>query len=284
MTTDQPRFQCYLYVSPEGEILANRKKRVDHPDLETWHCEYFQRSFRVTKVHPNLTEPQSLRIEVKAYQVLEDKHKEYISRKSQNARHEAGHAILFYALRVDVVEEININPGARIGDNLYDQLKRKVANSSSLFFISGTTCSPDRLAGQHSRDTRYRLGIACQGFGGLVGSRGDQTGFEGDLRLIRNGLAPLNPPRRSGSFSFDLSTAGQPESLSRLEDRLKSLAEEIMANPVVASRHEELTRQLAEKLQLNQQEVEAIVEPASLPDYSYRLEEIRKEFHLPEQF
>jgi hypothetical protein len=57
-----------------------------------------------------------------------------------------------------------------------------------------------------------------------------------------------------------------------------------MANPVVASRQEELTRQLAEKLQLNQEEVKAIVEPASLPDYSNRLEEIRKEFNLPEQF
>jgi hypothetical protein len=281
MTTDQPRFQCYLYVSPQGEVVADRKKRVDHPDLETWHCEYFQRSFRVAKVHPNLTEPQSLRIEGTVYQVLEDKRKQHLSRKSQNARHEAGHAILFYALRVDVVEEININLGVRLGGNLLDQLKRKVANSRSLFFIGGTTCSPDRLADQHSRDTRYRLGLACQGFGGLVGSRGDQTGFEGDLRLIRNALAPLDPSRRSGSLSFDLSTA---ESLSRLEDRLKSLAEEIMANPVVASRHEGLTRQLAEKLQLNQEEVEAIVEPVSLPDYSNRLEEIRKEFGLPEQF
>ena len=57
-----------------------------------------------------------------------------------------------------------------------------------------------------------------------------------------------------------------------------------MANPVVASRHEELTRQRGEKLQLNQEEVEPIVEPASLPDYSNRLEEIRNEFNLPEQF
>jgi hypothetical protein len=264
--------------------VGNRKKRVDHPDLETWHCEYLQRSFRIAKVHPNLTEPQSLRIEAKTYQVLEDKRKEHISRKSQNARHEAGHAILFYALRVDVVEETNINPGARLGDNLHDQLKRKVANSHSVFFIGGTTCAPDRQADQQSRDTRYRLGLACELFGGLVGSRGDQFGFKEDLNAIRNTLTPLAPSRRSGSLSFDLSTAGQPESLSRLEDRLKSLAEEIMSNPVVASRHEELARQLAEKLQLNQEEVEAIVEPASLPDYSNRLEEIRKEFNLPEQF
>ena len=57
-----------------------------------------------------------------------------------------------------------------------------------------------------------------------------------------------------------------------------------MCDPVVASRHEELAWQLAEKLQLNQGEVEATVEPASLPDYSNRLEEIRKEFDLPEQF
>lgn len=282
MTTDQPRFQCYLYVSPQGEVVGNRKKRVDHPDLETWHCEYFQRSFRVAKVHPSLTEPQSLSIEAKAYQVLEDKRKEYISRKLQNARHEAGHGILFYALRVDVVEEIDINPGARLGKNLYDQLKRKTADS--LFFISGTASPTNRQADQQSRDTRYRLGLACQGFGGLVGSRGDQTGFEGDLGAIRNVLAPLDPSRRSGSLSFDLSTIGHPETLSRLEHRLKSLAEEIMANPVVASRHEELTRQLGEKLQLNQEEVEPIVEPASLPDYSNRLEEIRKEFNLPEQF
>jgi hypothetical protein len=282
MTTDQPRSQCYLYVSPQGEVLGNRKKRVDHPDLETWHCEYFQRSFRVAKVHPNLTEPQSLRIEGTVYQVLEDKRKKHLSRKSQNARHEAGHAILFYALRVDIVEEIDINLGARLGKNLYDQLKRKVADS--LFFIGGTASPPDRQADQQSRDTRYTLGLACQGFGGLVGSRGDQIGFKEDLRAIRKVLAPLDPSRRSGSLSFSLSTAGQPESLSRLEDRLKSLAEEIMANPVVASRHEELARQLEEKLQLNQEEVEAIVKPASLPDYSNRLEEIRKEFNLPEQF
>lgn len=281
MTADQPRFQCYLSVSPQGEIVANRKKRVDHPNLETWHCEYFQRSFRVAKVYPDLTEPQFLTIEAHAYQILENKRKEHISRKSQNAGHEAGHAILFYGLRVDVVEEIDISSGARLGDNLYDQLKRKVADSS--FFIGGTTCASNRQADQQSRDTRYRLGLACQGFGGLVGSRGDQTGFKEELRAIRNVLAPLDPSRRSGYYSFGLSTAGQPESLSRLEDRLKSLAEEIMSNPVVASRHEELTRQLVEKLQLKQEEVEAIVKPASLPDYSNRLEEIRKEFNLPEQ-
>jgi hypothetical protein len=284
MPTDQPRFQCYLFVSPQGEIVADRQKRVDRPNLETWHCEYFHRSFRVTKVHPNLTEPQFIGMEAEMYQILEDKRKEHINRKSQKARHEAGHAILFYGLRVDIVEEININPGARLGDNLHDQLKSKVANSRSVCFISGTTCTPDRLADQQSRDTRYALGLACQGFGGLVVSRGDQTGFGGDLRAIRDILAPLDPARRSGMDSFGSNTTGQPESLSRLEGRLKSLAEEIMSNPVVASRHEELARQLAEKRQLNQEEVEAIVKPASLPDYSNRLEEIRKEFDLPEQF
>jgi hypothetical protein len=69
----------------------------------------------------------------------------------------------------------------------------------------------------------------------------------------------------------------------RLCDRLKSLAHEIIADPVVAARHEELTKRLLEKGQLNQEDVEAVVEPTALPDNSHRLEEIRKEFDLPEQ-
>ena len=75
---------------------------------------------------------------------------------------------------------------------------------------------------------------------------------------------------------------GPIRTVSGLEIRLRSLAEEILSNPAVADRHEQLANQLAESEQLNQQEIEAIIDPATLPGYSSRLEAIRREFNINE--
>jgi len=275
--TDEPLLsQTHLLVSPEGQILQDRRKRTDQAGVETWRCEYFGRFFRVAMVHPRETEAQIIRIENAAYQVLEQKRKEYLTRKLQSARHEAGHAILCYALRVATVEEMNLRPSAIPRGNLHGQLKRQVASSPS--FIGATTYAVFSEADQQARETRFVLGVACQGFGGLVGSCGDQRGVDGDLTMIRDMLTRLlrSAARQGVVASNDIGQSGTAE----LENRLKSLAEEIMSNPVVATRHEELVKQLVETEQLNQQEIEAILDAATLPDYTSRLEEIRKEFHL----
>jgi hypothetical protein len=278
--TDQPLSQTYLFVSPEGEIIADGRKRTDRPEGETWRCEYFERFFRVAMVHPKETETQIIRIENDTYKDLKRRGDECRNRKLQNARHEAGHAILCYALRVATVEEMDLRPSASPRGNLYDQLKRQVASRPA--FIGATTYPVFSDADQQAKETRFALGIACQGFGGLVGSRGDQTGVEGDLTKIRQILPSLLSSARRGVFaSNDL---GQLATAPSLENRLKSLAEEIMSDPVIASRHEALAKQLAEREQLNQQEIEAIIDPATLPDYSSRLEEIRREFQLNEKY
>ncbi len=274
---DQPLSQTYLFVSPEGEILSDRRKRADQSGGETWRCEYHERFFRVAMVYPRETEPQIKRIEKNDYQALKQKGDECRNRKLQNARHEAGHAILCYAFRVTTVEEMDLRPSAGPRGNLRDQLRRQVASRPA--FIGATTHPVFSDADQQAKETRFALGIACHGFCGLVGSRGDQTGVEGDLRKIRQILPILLSSARRGSNDL-----GQLATAPSLENRLKSLAEEIMSNPVVASRHEALATQLAEREQLNQQEIEAIIDAATLPDYSSRLEEIRREFQLNEKY
>lgn len=129
--SDQPLYQCYLYVTPEGIIKSDGQKPVRSPDIETWRCEYFERFFRVAMVHPNATEPQILKIEDNTYRGLRDRREKHLRRKRENARHEAGHAILFYALKLTGVEIIDIRPKASLRDNLRGQLKkgRSIVNS-----------------------------------------------------------------------------------------------------------------------------------------------------------
>lgn len=232
-------------------------------------------------VHPRATEVQVLRIDQPHYEALKKKAHAHSERKLQDARHEAGHVVLSYALRIAPIEMVDIRPKARLTGNLYEQVKRRLATSIS--FIGGTTSPLVSEANAQRADTRHILGEACLGFGGMAASRGDAIGLEGDLGKIRSRIESLVVSTRP-SIPFASKAAQEKEqTVVRLCDRLKSLAHEIIADPVVAARHEELTKRLLEKGQLSQEDLEAVVEPTTLPDHSYRLEEIRKEFHLPEQ-
>jgi hypothetical protein len=179
------------------------------------------------------------------------------------------------------VELIDIHPKAILRDNLHEQLKRGLATSFS--FIGGTTSPLVSEIEARRRHTRHALGVACQGFGGVAASRGDETGLKGDLGRIQPLVQSLVASTRPLAALASGTAQVQERTVVGLCDRLKSLAHEIITDPVVADRHEQLTKRLSEKEQLSQEEVEAIVEPTTLPDYSHRLEEIRKEFHLPEQ-
>jgi hypothetical protein len=65
-----------------------------------------------------------------------------------------------------------------------------------------------------------------------------------------------------------------------LQKELQSLALEIIRDPIISPRHSELARRLSESKYLDRSEVEEILLPASLPDYSARLAEIAKKFNI----
>jgi hypothetical protein len=275
-------YECYLWVDSQGKILADKRKRIDSPAYETWQCEYFEGFFRVTRLYPNLAATQTLKIDDGHYEALKVKFQEHSGRKPQNARHESGHAILFYALRFLPVDAIDIRPKAILRGNLYEQARRGWA--SQIGFIGGTTSPlPSEPKGLRS-DTLRTLSSACQGYGGLAACGEGSPGTDGDVQKCRSEIQILAASTHPiVAFSSDPHEE-QKRTVATLCDRLKSFACEIIANPVVAARHEQLAQQLLEKEILFQREIEAILVPATLPDYSGRLEEIRKKFLLPEQY
>lgn len=276
--SDEPLYRSYLCVSPQGEIVADKRRRIVQPGFEIWQCDYFEEFFRVSMVHPRVTPVQIVRIDRRDRQVIQQKVQEHSKRKLQDARHEAGHAVLFYALRLFAVEVVDIRVTARLRGNLHQQVRTGIASSVS--FISGTTSPLVSQADAQSRNTRDLLGVTCLAFGGTAATPGDANGLDGDLAKIRyilQGLLVSTAPSASKT------PQEQERTIMRLSDRLKSLAHEIVAEPVAAARYEQLTKRLAESGWLNQEDVEAVLEPTTLPDYSHRLEAIRKEFDLPEQ-
>ena len=277
--TDQALSQVYLFVSPEGEILGDKRTNLHNAsEIETWYCEYFESFFRVAMIHPKETEAQVIKIPNEVREGLRQKVKQHTNRKVLDAKHEAGHVILIYALRVATVEEMDIRPTAMPDGNLHYQLRTHVASSAR--FIGARTFTLISEADQQARSVRQGLGMACSGFGGWLGS-GDQIGAGGDLDKIRKTIAALLGSARQGVWASQFAPS---PTVPNLENRLKSLAQEILSNPEVKHRQEELAKQLATSETLTQQEIEAIIDPGTLPDYSDRLELIRKDFNLNDKY
>jgi len=241
LMSEIPSCEYYLYVESQGKILAKKSKRVDLPNYETWRCECLGRFFRVTKLYPFEAATRTIQIDDALCESLKIKFEEHARKKPNSARHEAGHAVLFYALRLFRVALIDIRPNVMLKGNLHEQLKAGWA--SSIGFVGGSTSPATSVESEPHGDTRIDLGGACQGYGGLAACRGDNTGVDGDLAkikfIIQAVVASAQPLVASDSMSHV-----QQQMLDKVCDRLKGLAFEIIADPIVAARHKELAKQL----------------------------------------
>ena len=177
------------------------------------------------------------------------------------AKHEAGHATTSYALRLSSVAFINLKFKVIPHGNLFQHIRNP--KSISLKVIRGVT-SVAFPSGD--TDSLTKFGGACFALGGIAGCDGDGTGADGDVERCSGLLASIGELDRAA--------------IEPLQKQLQILAFEIIRDSIISLRHGELARRLSESQYLDQTEVEKILVPASLPDYSPRLAEMAKKFNI----
>jgi hypothetical protein len=272
--SDMPSYGSYLGVSPQGTIQSDNRKRVDRPDSETWLCEYFGAHFKVTRLYPPPDVSRVIKIDPRSQLIIKQKFEEHTQALKYSAMHESGHAVLCYALRFRPVIQIDIELGVLLGGNLSAQIQAGVADD--VRFIGGTTSIEWLAEDSSGLDTQAAIGSACQGLGGFAACpESEKTAAMDRSRAMQvcSALARLVPG----------STDEQHKAALSLNERVRVLAGEILANPIVADRLSQLSKRLLEKRFLNREAVEAILVPQTLPDYSDRIREIQREFNLPER-
>jgi hypothetical protein len=264
-------FEYFLTVHPSGMVLADRKTRMDFEGFETWKLQYFGDHFQVRKLYRSRGRANKLHIDRQLSDAIEMKCNRTLAEIFHAAKHEAGHALLCYAFRFSPVRVIDVRVRVIPGGNLNELIKnRKLV---SLRILEGST-SPDLLPQAFINTTVVqRFSSACQGLGGIVGCQGDESGAENDLIEVKTLVASM--PELACNSEENLAVAAR-----RLTDGLLILANEIIADPVVLPRHVALAETLFENEYPERTEIEKILDPITLPDYSGRIEEIGKKFNI----
>ena len=266
--------ESFLTVAPSGLVLGVKNVREDTAGFETWKFEDFEDHVRSVKLYPSPGEPCTLPLDPREMEHIQMKRHRPTAQKFHFAQHEAGHTVLFYALRISPVRSIDL----RIRIITRGNLHRQIANLEplSLRIVGGATSIDSST--QDLIDTMPRsieiLAYACQGLGGIAGCQGDEGGADNDLTRVRELLTKIPELASSSKEDLDLT-------VSRLQAELQILANEIIAAPVVAPRHAELAAALFENEYLDRTKIENILVPTTLPDYSRRIEEIGKRFNIP---
>ena len=273
--SDNPAYERYLGVSPQGIIVSDSWTSVNRPGGETWLCEYFETHFKVTKLYPDRDAPRLIRIDSGWQGAIRNKFNEHTRHLQYNARHESGHAVLCYALRFRPVNLIDIRLGVLPRGNLFAHIQAgKVIENPR--FIGGTTSIAWSEEDSSGLDTQGALSLACQGLGGVAACPEFDKGAKPDLTRVMDMCTVLASLVQAPSHE-------QHKTAIALNERLRALVDEILANPVVADRHRQLAEELLKKGSLDREAVEAILIPQTLPDYSDRIREIQREFNLPER-
>ena len=269
---DQARHShCFLTVEPSGLILADSEIRTDSVGFETWNFEYFEDHVRLRKLYPIRTGSIKLPISLQHRETIRKKRNCLVAEKLHAAQHEAGHALLFYGLRLCPVRLIDLRIRVLSGGNLHAQIEHRAP--VSLRLLKGVT-SPDLIAQDGVNNSIRILGFACQALGGIAGCHGDKSGADNDLAKLDKLVISI-PELACASAD------GVDKIVSRLRAELQILADKIIADPIVAPRHQELAETLLEKEQLDRTEIEKIIVPATLPDFSGMIEEVGKRFSIP---
>jgi hypothetical protein len=263
---------CFIMVEPDGVISGETKEKGDVVGFETWNFEFFGDHIRLRKLYPSRGGSIKLPISRKHIENIRKKLNRPSPVELRAAQHEAGHALLCYALRLCPVQLIDLRFRVLPRGNLHALVERRVP--VSLKFLRGVTSL--QFTDKYFSNNIQILAYACQGLGGIAGCQGNESGADDDLAKF-NKLVALIPELACAPEE------GLDQSVSRLRTELRILADKIIADPIVALRHKELAEKLFEKECLDQTAIENIIVPATLPDYSGMIEEIGKRFNIPSE-
>ena len=264
--------ECFLTVSQSGLVSGDKRVREDIAGLETWKCEYLGDRLRVQKLYPSPGASLVLRPDPQQIAYIEMR---YINRLTaeilHEAKHEAGHAVLLYALKLWPVRYIDLGFTIIPGGNLHAQIENR--QPLHLRIVRGATANDVRVQ-DLKLNSVMKLAAACEELGGIAGCQGNESGAENDLAKANTILASIPELARTSNADLD-------QTVFRLRDELKLLANEIITDPVVAPRHAELAKTVCENGYLDRIQIEKILDPATLSSYSARIEAIGKKFDIP---
>jgi len=258
----EERPDCYLIVDQTGQIVANRLIKAEYEKYETWSCQYSAPEIRLRRLYPTVGEPINLLVESRSNQSIKEKVSNHMAKLDFCAKHEAGHATVGYALRLARAHAMSLRPYPYLTGNLTAQIRRRKAVDIS--FSRGVTAID--VPPFFDADIPLRLSWACYALGGLVACGGDETGAEDDLQKYQ-------------SRTLGLARAENGKA-PHLRHKLQGLAQEILTDGAIMPRRQRLADELRKYQFLSQEEVEAILDPPSLPDYSHKIVEITKELNL----
>jgi hypothetical protein len=264
--------ECYLTIDRTGAIKADRMLRLDFAGFETWKYEFLDGDFRVRRVYPNRGGSTKLPIDQRVLRSLRKKLDALSIDLFHASKHEAGHAVLCYALRLCPVLFVNLRPSIIPHGNLYAQLENR--EPLTLGISRGSTSIDMSAQNMETLCDVQILKIACQALGGIAGGGGDETNAAGDIRRFDELISHALKSNHDLTGEFDLTRR-------RLRAELQILANEIITDRIVVPRHEALAETLFENEYLERRAVENALVPTSLPDYSRRIQEIGKKFAIP---
>jgi hypothetical protein len=249
-------------VDGHGDIVADRRIRQDVGKYQTWSCEYVGEYLHLQQVYPYIGEPRRLAIAAAYAQYINIRRAAYSAGITRWSRHEAGHATICYAIRLTHVDAVSVEFTVIPGGNLRTQLRTRSVPAPRI--IKGSISAGD--LSEVNVDAKRMFAWAFQALGGIAGRDGDTEDAEDDLERYRAMIA--------GISSLDHAA------IDRLQSELQALALQIIRDPIVSPRFEELARTLSQRLFLGRDEIENILLPSSLPDYSGAIVEIAKRFAI----
>ncbi len=254
--------QCFLNVEPSGLIVRDSLLRMDVVGYETWIFEYFGGHLQMQMLYPHKGQPVTSDIGRQRRSAIETRCARSSEDIFRTAKHEAGHAILCYALRLCPVYCITVESRIIPVGN-FSRLMQGWAQFSLRHSRGSTSLdlnSPDAL----NSGSIETLKLACQYLGGIAGCRGDETGAMDDTLRFRDLVCSL--PELACMSENELN-----ETVRGLQAEFQVLVGEIIDDPEITCRHEILAETVYESGCLNRAEIEAIVAPSTLPDYSHRI-------------
>jgi hypothetical protein len=254
--------ETHLFVDSEGNIVGDRAVRMDMPGCQTWLCEYVPPQMHVRQLHPQEGDAMTLRVPFGLVQGIEEIRSRHLAEKPHTAKHESGHVTFSYSLRLGPVNYIDLR--ARVIPK--GNLRESVRNPQRLDLAVVKAVTSVNVPFANQLDVRGLLTWGCFVLSGIAGCNGDRRGAEDDLRRFDILLTPF-------------SELGG-EHVNSLKRELETLASTIMNDPIVAQRHQTLAQLSEQRDYVSQTEIEGILLPDSLPDYSPSITAIGEKFFL----